>query len=65
MQAEHGPDSQAVLVALPGVDVEGIRREVEHQCSLLPRADMTRRALSHSCIVQVGSKEEAAEFSNR
>ncbi|GAB4815391.1 hypothetical protein N2152v2_002437 [Parachlorella kessleri] len=64
-QAEHGPDSQAVLVALPGVDVEAIQQEVEHQCSLLPRAEMTRRALSHSCIVQVGSREEAAQFSNR
>lgn len=64
-QAEHGPDSQAVLVALPGVDVEAIAQEVDHQCSLLPRADMTRRALSHSCIVQVASKEEAAQFSNR
>lgn len=64
MQAEHGPDSQAVLVALPGVDVQGIRDEVERQCNMLPRAEVTRLALSHSCIVQVGSKEEAAEFSN-
>eukprot|EP00887_Chlorella_sp_A99_P006182 scaffold3.g6182.t1 len=64
-QAEHGPDSQAVLVALPGVDIAAVQREVERQCSLLPRADMTRRALSHSSIVQVGSKEEAAQFSNR
>ena len=65
LQAEHGPDSQAVLVALPGVDVEAVQREVERQCDLLPRAETTRRALTHSCIVQVGSKAEAAEFSNR
>jgi histidinol dehydrogenase len=64
-QAEHGPDSQAVLLALPGVDVEAVQQEVERQCSLLPRAETTRRALTHSCIVQVGSKEEAAQFSNR
>ncbi|KAI3435589.1 hypothetical protein D9Q98_001654 [Chlorella vulgaris] len=64
-QAEHGPDSQAVLVALPGVNIEAVQREVERQCDLLPRAETTRKALSHSCIVQVGSKEEAAEFSNR
>ena len=63
-QAEHGPDSQAVLVALPGVDVEGIQREVERQCSMLPRAAVTRQALSHSCIVQVGSAAAAAAFSN-
>lgn len=65
VQAEHGPDSQAVLVALPGVNIEAVQREVERQCDLLPRAETTRKALSHSCIVQVGSKEEAAEFSNR
>ncbi|EFN58389.1 hypothetical protein CHLNCDRAFT_55992 [Chlorella variabilis] len=64
-QAEHGPDSQAVLVALPGVDVETVQHEVERQCELLPRAETTRQALTHSCIVQVGSKEEAADFSNR
>jgi histidinol dehydrogenase len=65
LQAEHGPDSQVILVALPGVDVEGIQLELEKQCSLLPRAEVTRRALSHSCIVEVDSKEEAASFSNR
>ncbi|KAL4435006.1 hypothetical protein ABPG77_003831 [Micractinium sp. CCAP 211/92] len=63
-QAEHGPDSQAVLVALPGVDVEAVQREVDRQCDLLPRAETTRRALAHSSIVQVGSKEEAAALSN-
>lgn len=65
LQAEHGPDSQAVLVALPGVDVEGIQLEVQRQCSMLPRADVTRLALSHSCIVQADGKEQAAELSNR
>lgn len=64
-QAEHGPDSQAVLVALPGVDVAGIVAEVDHQCTLLPRAETTRRALAHSRVVSVNSKHQAAEFSNR
>lgn len=52
-------------MALPGVDIDGIQREVDYQCDLLPRAEVTRLALSHSCIVQVSSKEEAAQFSNR
>ena len=54
-----------MLVALPGVDIEAVQREVDRQCDLLPRAETTRRALTHSCIVQVGSKQEAADFSNR
>lgn len=51
-------------MALPGVDVAAVQREVERQCDLLPRAETTRRALAHSSIVQVGSKEEAAALSN-
>eukprot|EP00884_Botryococcus_braunii_P018831 jgi/Botrbrau1/5631/Bobra.55_1s0020.1 len=63
-QAEHGPDSQVVLVALPGVDIEAVQAEVQRQCDALPRGETARRALSHSCIVQVRSREEAAEYSN-
>jgi histidinol dehydrogenase len=64
-QAEHGPDSQAVLVALPGVDVDAIQAEVAAQCAALPRAEVTRRALAHSCVVRVPSREAAAAYSNR
>lgn len=53
-QAEHGPDSQVVLLALPGVDLESVQREVDRQCDALPRNETARRALSHSCVVQVG-----------
>lgn len=63
-QAEHGPDSQAILIALPGVDVEAVRNEVDHQCGLLPRAEVTRVALTHSRIIEVESVEEAVRISN-
>ncbi|CAL5225499.1 g8327 [Coccomyxa viridis] len=63
-QAEHGPDSQVVLVALPGVDIGKIEGEVQKQCDALPRNEVARQALSHSCIVMAASKEEAANFSN-
>lgn len=63
-QAEHGPDSQAILVALPGVDVQGIQREIERQCDVLPRAEVTKKALCHSRIIRVESIEAAASFSN-
>ena len=52
-------------MALPGVDIEAVQQEVQRQCDLLPRAETTRRALSHSRIVQAGSREEAAALSNR
>jgi histidinol dehydrogenase len=52
-QAEHGPDSQVVLLALPGLDLDAVQAEVDKQCNALPRNETARKALSHSCIVQV------------
>jgi histidinol dehydrogenase len=53
-QAEHGPDSQVVLLALPGVDLDAVQMEVGRQCDALPRSETARKALAHSCVVQVG-----------
>ncbi|KFM29090.1 Histidinol dehydrogenase, chloroplastic [Auxenochlorella protothecoides] len=61
-QAEHGPDSQAVLVALPGVDVGALVAEVAAQCDRLPRAAATRAALRHSRVVCVAGRAEALDF---
>ena len=47
---------QVVLVALPGVDIEKIEAEVQAQCDALPRNEVARQALSHSCIVMAASK---------
>ena len=51
--------AQVVLVALPGVDIEAVEEQVQRQCDALPRAEAARSALSHSCIVRVGGREEA------
>jgi histidinol dehydrogenase len=63
-QAEHGPDSQVVLVALPGVDVGAVQAEIELQCAALPRGDTARRALEHSCVVRVADRDAAVRVSN-
>ena len=47
---------QVVLVALPGVDIQKIEAEVQAQCDALPRNEVARQALSHSCIVMAASK---------
>lgn len=53
-QAEHGPDSQVVLVISgEGVDVAGIEKEIKIQCESLPRKEFALKALSHSFIVFV------------
>lgn len=51
-QAEHGPDSQVVLiVAGDGVDITAIEDQINKQCNSLPRGSFAAKALSHSFIV--------------
>ena len=64
-QAEHGPDSQVVLVALPGLEIDSVEEALERQLARLPRAEITRQALEKSFAVRASSMEEALEFSNR
>ncbi|PIA49542.1 hypothetical protein AQUCO_01300383v1 [Aquilegia coerulea] len=64
-QAEHGPDSQVVLViAGDGVDVAAIEKEISKQCQSLPRREFALKALSHSFIVFARDMVEAISFSN-
>ena len=64
-QAEHGPDSQVLLVSpSPGL-LDAVALEVERQCASLPRAAIAREALSHSRLIEVGSLDEALAVSNR
>ncbi|KAL5578122.1 hypothetical protein UlMin_019821 [Ulmus minor] len=64
-QAEHGPDSQVVLVlAGDGVDFKAIEDELKNQCDSLPRGDFASKALSHSFTVFARDMLEAVSFSN-
>ncbi|OUS42416.1 histidinol dehydrogenase [Ostreococcus tauri] len=64
-QAEHGPDSQVVLVTFPDVDLKAITDAVADQASKLPRAEITSKALGHSYAVVVDDMDAACDFSNR
>lgn len=65
-QAEHGEDSQVVLVAVNFSQnlLEEIERELEEQGSVLPRSEIVRVSISKSFILQVSTMEEAIDFSN-
>ncbi|GMH22407.1 hypothetical protein Nepgr_024250 [Nepenthes gracilis] len=64
-QAEHGPDSQVVLViAGDGVDLKAIEEEICKQCENLPRGEFASKALSHSFTVFARDMVEAISFSN-
>jgi len=63
-QAEHGPDSQVILLTTePGI-VEPVLRELESQLSKLPRVEIARRALEHARAVVVDDVETALTISN-
>ncbi|KAJ6297703.1 hypothetical protein OIU76_018921 [Salix suchowensis] len=64
-QAEHGPDSQVVLVvAGDGVDMKAIEEEISKQCQSLPRGEYASKALSHSFTIFARDMVEAVSFSN-
>jgi histidinol dehydrogenase len=63
-QAEHGPDSQAVLVSTSASLIEQSLEEVNKQLAVLPRKDVAAKALTNSYTVLVDDLEEAMDFSN-
>lgn len=63
-QAEHGPDSQVILLTCNPEMVEPIEREVQRQLDLLPRKELALKSLAHSKIVLLGSMEEMIAMSN-
>jgi len=64
-QAEHGPDSQVVLVSNASALLDAVAIEVERQCDLLPRAATARQALAQSRLIEVADVDEAVAVSNR
>lgn len=64
-QAEHGPDSQVILVSESAALLDRVEMEVERQCTELPRAGIARQALAQSRLISVSSLAQAVEVSNR
>ncbi len=63
-QAEHGADSQVLLVTTSDRMLERIREEVQVQLEKLPRRELAVRSLEHSKLILVHSMEEAMELAN-
>jgi phosphoribosyl-ATP pyrophosphohydrolase / phosphoribosyl-AMP cyclohydrolase / histidinol dehydrogenase len=65
-QAEHGVDSQVVLVAiaLSESNIVAIEQEVDAQARALSRVDILRESIPKSIIVRTTSVSEAFAFSN-
>lgn len=64
-QAEHGPDSQAILVTTSEEIVEPVVKAVQEQLEKLPRKEITKKALLHSRIIVLKDDAEVIRFTNQ
>ena len=64
-QAEHGVDSQVLLVCKSIDTAKQVEAEVERQLALLPRKEIAVKALEHSKAIVVGDDDEMMEITNR
>ncbi|NUN99378.1 MAG: histidinol dehydrogenase [Saprospiraceae bacterium] len=63
-QAEHGADSQVVLVAFEESTVKQILDAVERQLETLPRRDIAQAAMANSVAVVLPTRSDATDFIN-
>lgn len=63
-QAEHGVDSQSLLVTTSESLIEKVSKEVNKQLSKLPRKEIASKSLENSKLILVGNMAEAIELTN-
>ncbi|GFR61445.1 histidinol dehydrogenase [Elysia marginata] len=63
-QAEHGVDSQVVLVALSRNTLRQVEKQVSKQMESLPRREIVKKVMDHSKLIYTDSKVKAIDFVN-
>jgi len=63
-QAEHGVDSQVVLVSTSKVLIEKVEKEIEQQVLALPRKEIAKKAIENSRLIYVETNETALQIIN-
>lgn len=63
-QAEHGTDSQSMLITVSENLIDKVLEEIEIQLQQLPKAEYARKSLSNSKIILVKTLEEAVDITN-
>lgn len=64
-QAEHGPDSQVILLTPDAEIARAVAEAVDRQLTQLPRAETARQALASSRLIVTESLEQCIEIANR
>lgn len=63
-QAEHGIDSQAILITTSETLQKAVEEEVNRQLALLPRKEIAEKSLANSKLIVVKTMDEAIEMTN-
>lgn len=63
-QAEHGADSQVIMLTTSEEIIEKVQAEVDRQLALLPRMEIAQKALQHSRLILLKNQEELIEMTN-
>jgi histidinol dehydrogenase len=63
-QAEHGPDSQVLLVTTEESLIDSVQQALDAQLSALPRQAIAAKALGNSKLILVNSKNEGMDLLN-
>lgn len=63
-QAEHGPDSQVLLISNNLEVIMNVQKELNAQLNFLSRRDIASKALSNSKLILVENLQQAIDFSN-
>ena len=63
-QAEHGADSQVILVSTSEKFIKAVEIEIETQLEELPRKDIAKKAIEHARIIFMKQKETALDLIN-
>ncbi|MGB5700038.1 histidinol dehydrogenase [Muriicola sp.] len=63
-QAEHGTDSQVILVSTSKEMLTAVEKDVEHQLQQLPRKEIAKQAIANSKLIFVPTDTDAVELIN-
>lgn len=63
-QAEHGADSQVMLLCDDEKMIEKLMQEIDRQCNKLPRFEAARKSLENSCAIVFSDVKDLIDFAN-
>ncbi|OBX24797.1 histidinol dehydrogenase [Gelidibacter algens] len=63
-QAEHGADSQVILVSNSESFLTAVEEEISNQMAVLPRKTMAEKAIENSKLILIADDQEALDFIN-